>query len=159
MRVRSFALSVVLALLACGGAAAQEEDDLLEHVQVGQTYTYQLQDQLRIVYEVKAVEGERVTYEQVVLMDSGDGYEAISEAEEIVWDYADWAAEDDGSIEGSRHEEVTLGDVTLTCFVYEEEGSETWIPIRGTRATFPGVVKSIDEGQDVMILIEVKNPE
>jgi hypothetical protein len=149
-------------------AEADDEADL-SHVSVGQVYVYEMSGGMVSEWTVDAVETNKVTYTTVNKMDMGQGLQPLGDPAQQAWEYvvpeSTGEASDEPKPETSR-ESVTVGGIEFDCLVVESEAggtqSKTWAtmsPGSETVATFPGVVKSVANGDTVMELVDVRAPE
>jgi hypothetical protein len=156
-----------LALFALPVQSSAQESEApassgLDHVAVGQTYHWTLQNNVTQVWEVRAVEEGRVDYAVSTLLDLGEGPQPVGDPSLLSWEPA---AAVSGQAEGVtvRRETVVISGHELECRVVESSGvnAVTWIPSHGDRTVFPPLVKSTLDGKSVMELtrIEPRGPK
>lgn len=140
----------------------------LAHVRPGQRYVYTMTNagapKMDMIYTVREVGDQLVKYEVSILMDMGQGMAPVGEPTPQEWRYEQaqqLAATPDAPGQGkteTRRERVTISGLTLDCLVVTTGKVICWIPMSGDVATFPGVVKTAQEGQMNLELVRIEGP-
>lgn len=142
----------------------------LSHLRVGQRFIYRLGSngvEMTQEWVVTGLGPTAIQYTlQIFLLVPGQGPRtAIGDPSALEWTLPPPGAAPPGpgpTIRGltTREEQVTVGDVTFDCVVYEMESegqvSRSWIPVSRGFATFPPILRSELNGETVMELVEVR---
>lgn len=144
---------------------ARKAGAILAHVRAGQRFVYTMTNagapKMEMIYTVREVGDLLVKYDIVVLMDMGQGMTPVGEPTLQEWRYEPTRQlvppQDGGApkLETTR-EVVTVSGVSLDCLVVTVGTSSTWIPMTGDQATFPGVVRSMTDGQVIIELVRIE---
>ena len=132
----------------------------LSHVKVGQRYMYRLMPQgvptlvMEMIYEVVEVGENRVRYTTQVSMDMGQGLAPVGDPQPTEWKH-DPRYPGEGFPPTLVRERLEVGGVTFDAIVVESGTTRSWIPVRGDRPTFPGILKTTTDGQVTMELVGI----
>jgi hypothetical protein len=145
-------------VLAAGGAERRLARPKLVP-RAGQVWTFQMQHDMTMRYRVLEVRADAIRYDIQMTMNG----QPLGDAHEAEWPIQPEQALDAEApvVEGmvSRRGSLTIAGRTFDVLITSFQGSTSWIPMDGKRATFPGVLRSEMEGQGlVMELMHVEEP-
>lgn len=138
----------------------------LSHVQVGQRYVFEMQNDMQTTWQVTEVGRGTVKYQAIMQMDMGEGMTTVGDPTMQEWAYVppvgDYLTGDLPELP-TRHEQVEVSGVTFDCLVVESEGSgmtskswATMTPGSDSVPTFPGALRVEVDGRPTLALVRIE---
>lgn len=144
-------------------AAAKSID--LSHLKKGEKFTYVMQGGVQMVWTITDITPENtVKYTTQSMMDMGQGLAPVGDPTPAEFPHAAPVATTATSTAATppgtkiSREKVKVGDVEFDCMVSETGDTKAYISMQGDLPVFPGCIKSMQGGNAVMELKEVKMP-
>lgn len=148
-------------------AAPMATDADLSNVKVGQKYIYEMPNNMTATWEVTEVGKNMVKYKTTMMMDMGQGPQAVGEPTEQTWEYKVPEKTEGGETTGEKpdisREDVEVSGHKFDCMVVESEAggvkTKSWMsmtPGSDTVTTFPGIIKSMSDGKPSMTLTKIE---